>query len=149
MVPRPRPPAPATPPPAAPAAPAPAPPPPAAAAQARRRQQGASTEPFTNSVFDAGEWVIGSDPDLTTIETKPGEPRDLHVLPPGNVAAPAELAPRHFLSVLAKSDPTFQHGSGRLELADRIFGDAAPLAARVMVNRVWAWHFGKPLVATL
>jgi hypothetical protein len=33
-------------------------------------------------------------------------------------------------------------------LADRIFSDAAPLAARVIVNRVWAWHFGKPLVAT-
>src|SRR5476649_137768 len=27
-----------------------------------------------------------------------------------------------------------------------MFTYAAPLAARVMVNRVWAWHFGKPLV---
>ena len=33
-------------------------------------------------------------------------------------------------------------------MAERIFTDAAPLAARVIVNRVWAWHFGKPLVDT-
>jgi hypothetical protein len=51
--------------------------------------------------------------------------------------------------VLAKSsDTTFKNGSGRLELAERLFTDTAPLAARVMVNRVWGWHFGKGLVAT-
>jgi hypothetical protein len=38
--------------------------------------------------------------------------------------------------------------SGRLELVERIFSDAAPLAARVIVNRVWGWHFGQALVAT-
>ncbi|HEV3198899.1 MAG TPA: PSD1 and planctomycete cytochrome C domain-containing protein, partial [Bryobacteraceae bacterium] len=123
--------------------------PPAPPAQPRPRQRaGSSTEPFTNSVFDAGLWVDGSDPDLTTLDTKPGVPRDLHVLPHGNVATPGDLAPRRFLAVLAKGDPAFHQGSGRLELADRIFSDAAPLAARVIVNRVWGWHFGKPLVAT-
>jgi hypothetical protein len=50
--------------------------------------------------------------------------------------------------VLSKGEPAFHNGSGRLELADRVFTDGAPLAARVIVNRVWAWHFGKPLVAT-
>ena len=151
MVPRPRP--QASPQAKAPAPPTPpAPPDPARAAaqqaQARQRQRAASTEPFTNSVFDAGVWVNGSDPDLTTLDTKPGTPRDLNVLPHGNVATPGEPAPRHFLSVLAKGDPAFHQGSGRLEFANRIFTDSAPLAARVIVNRVWAWHFGKPLVAT-
>ncbi|HLK68023.1 MAG TPA: PSD1 and planctomycete cytochrome C domain-containing protein [Bryobacteraceae bacterium] len=147
MVPRPKP--------AAPVNPEPKPPAPAAnvepkppAQPAPRRRAGGSTEPFTNSVFDEGLWVDGSDPDLTTLDTKPGVARDLHVLPHGNVAAPGDLAPRHFLSVLSKEDPTFHQGSGRLELAQRIFGDAAPLAARVIVNRVWDWHFGKALVAT-
>jgi hypothetical protein len=55
---------------------------------------------------------------------------------------------RRFLEVLSKGDSSFKKGSGRLELANRMFTDAAPLAARVIVNRVWAWHFGKPLVAT-
>jgi hypothetical protein len=122
--------------------------PPQAAGNGRGRGRGASTEPFTNSVFDAGMWIDGSDPDLTTLDMKPGVARDLHILPHGNVAAPGEVAPRQFLSVLSKGDPRFGQGSGRLELADRLFTDGAPLAARVIVNRVWAWHFGKPLVAT-
>jgi hypothetical protein len=129
---------------AAPNAPKPAQP----AANRRVRQRGPSTEPFTNSVFDAGMWIDGSDPDLTTLDMRPGVARDLHILPHGNVAAPGALAPRQFLSVLAKGDAQFQQGSGRLELAARLFTDGAPLAARVIVNRVWAWHFGQPLVAT-
>jgi hypothetical protein len=52
------------------------------------------------------------------------------------------------LSVLAQSDPKLTNGSGRLDLAEKIVTDAAPLTARVFVNRVWAWHFGRPLVAT-
>ena len=103
---------------------------------------------FFHSVFDAGLWVDGSDPDLTMLDVKPGKPRDLHILPGGNVAKPGELAPRGFLSVLTKGDAAFHKGSGRLELADKLFTDAGPLAARVIVNRVWGWHFGKPLVDT-
>ena len=64
------------------------------------------------------------------------------------VANPGEIVPRRFLSVLAEGDSTFRHGSGRAELAERIFTDAAPLAARVIVNRVWGWHFGRPIVPT-
>jgi hypothetical protein len=50
--------------------------------------------------------------------------------------------------VLAKSSADFSHGSGRLELGQKIFTDAAPLSARVMVNRVWGWHFDRHLVGT-
>jgi hypothetical protein len=50
--------------------------------------------------------------------------------------------------VLSNGDSTFKQGSGRLELANDIFDQGGPLAARVIVNRVWGWHFGKPLVAT-
>jgi hypothetical protein len=64
-------------------------------------------------------------------------------------AAPGEIVPRGFPAVLARgADTTFEHGSGRLELAERLFTDTRALAARVMVNRVWGWHFGKGLVAT-
>jgi Protein of unknown function (DUF1553)/Protein of unknown function (DUF1549)/Planctomycete cytochrome C len=40
------------------------------------------------------------------------------------------------------------NSSGRLELANWITTKAQALAARVMVNRIWQNHFGKPLVAT-
>ncbi|MDE3195924.1 MAG: PSD1 domain-containing protein [Acidobacteriota bacterium] len=117
-------------------------------AAARRRPGAASDLPFMQSVFDAGVWIDGSDPDLTMVDVKPGVARDMNILPHANVAAPGPVAPRQFLSVLSKGDSKFTDGSGRLDLANRIFTDAAPLAARVIVNRVWAWHFGKALVAT-
>jgi hypothetical protein len=102
-----------------------------------------------NAVFEAAQYVDVSDPTYTFISYKPGEVRNMPVLKAGNVAAPGEIVPRGFPAVLAKgSDTTFKQGSGRLELADRIFTDAPGLAARVMVNRVWAWHFGKGLVGT-
>ena len=122
---------------------------PAAPAQGGRRGGNtASKEPFMNTVYDAAQYVDGTDPHYTFIQYKAGEARNLPVMLHGNVTSPGEPAPRQFLTVLAKGDSTFRQGSGRLELADRIFTDAAPLAARVIVNRVWDWHFGRPLAAT-
>ncbi|MEO8128935.1 MAG: PSD1 and planctomycete cytochrome C domain-containing protein [Bryobacteraceae bacterium] len=115
--------------------------------EARRRPRG-STEPFMNAVFEAAQYVDGSDANYTFINYKQGEARDFPVLLHGNVATPGDVVPRHFLTVLSNGDSTFKNGSGRLELAGRIFSDAAPLTARVIVNRVWDWHFGRPLAAT-
>ncbi len=45
--------------------------------------------------------------------------------------------------------PTPPLGSAlRLALADWLTSPGNPLAARVYVNRVWGWHFGRGLVAT-
>jgi len=67
----------------------------------------------------------------------------------GDPLKPGEKVPRQFLEVLAgKGRRPFQHGSGRLELARAIANRNNPLTARVMVNRVWAHHFGVGLVRT-
>ena len=65
-----------------------------------------------------------------------------------NLGAPVK---RRFPEVLRYStvQPIFPaKGSGRLEFAKWMADTRHPLTARVMVNRVWGWHFGKPLVST-
>jgi hypothetical protein len=106
-------------------------------------------EPFMNTVYDASLYVDGKDPNLTWWDYEPGKVRDLPVFMHGNPASPGDIVPRHFPAVLSKgTDNQFREGSGRRELAERIFTDGAPPAARVIVNRVWDWHFGRPLVGT-
>ena len=120
----------------------------AAALAPFRRRVLSSTDPFFNAVYEAAQYVDGTDPQYTFITYRPGEARDFPILLHGNVATPGAVVPRHFLTVLSRGDNTFKQGSGRLELADRMFSDAASLTARVIVNRVWGWHFGRPIVAT-
>src|SRR5205823_14816033 len=43
----------------------------------------------------------------------------------------------------------FTDGSGRLDLAKAIASRDNPLTARVIVNRVWQWHFGQAIVRTV
>jgi len=75
------------------------------------------------------------------------KPVDPHVFIRGNAGRPGKVVPRQFLEILSGPDrQPFQKGSGRLELAEAIVNTARPLTARVIVNRVWAWHFGRGLV---
>jgi hypothetical protein len=76
-------------------------------------------------------------------------PTDLHVYLRGNPATLGDVAPRRFIRVIAGDNPPrFSKGSGRLELADAVAAKDNPLTARVIVNRVWGWHFGRGLVGT-
>lgn len=72
-----------------------------------------------------------------------------HVFLRGNPDRPGDEVPRRFVAVLSGGNPQpFQTGSGRLELARAIANRNNPLTPRVMVNRVWAHHFGAGLVRT-
>jgi hypothetical protein len=65
----------------------------------------------------------------------------------GDPSARGNPVPRRFLEILSKPERTaFEHGSGRLDLANAIASPTNPLTARVWVNRVWMHHFGEPLV---
>jgi hypothetical protein len=65
----------------------------------------------------------------------------------GNPNTPGEDAPKGFLRVLPSASKSGKDYT-RLELANDIASADNPLTARVIVNRVWAWHFGRGLVAT-
>src|SRR5262245_59190885 len=57
--------------------------------------------------------------------------------------------PRGFLTILGGQQvPKDHRGSGREFLASWIADAKNPLTARVMVNRIWAYHFGKGIVQT-
>ncbi len=68
----------------------------------------------------------------------------------GNHLTLGEEAPRRFPRILAGENqpPLESSRSGRLELAAWLTGTDHPLTARVMVNRLWLWHFGDGLVGS-
>jgi hypothetical protein len=76
--------------------------------------------------------------------------RDLPIYLQGNPAKQGEIVARSFPAIFTSGirEPFASSQSGRLELAQAITSPDNPLTARVMVNRVWAGHFGQGLVKT-
>ncbi len=104
---------------------------------------------LARGIIEASLHVLADGPNRTKLDYRPGVPQDVPVQVRGNPASVGPIVPRRFLTLFstAASRP-FKQGSGRRELADAIVGDAGPLAARVIVNRIWKEHFGTGLVST-
>ena len=77
-----------------------------------------------------------------------GEPRDGYVHLRGEPDQRGEPVKRGFLEILGGQTLSDPNQSGRAELAGWIADPANPLTARVMVNRVWQYHFGRGIVAS-
>jgi hypothetical protein len=79
-----------------------------------------------------------------------GERCNLPVHLRGNHLKPGpDLVPRGMPAILtevAPADSISGDESGRLQLARWLVSPQQPLTARVMVNRLWMWHFGRPLM---
>jgi hypothetical protein len=78
------------------------------------------------------------------------KPYDPVVFLRGSPGNPGPKVDRRFLTILSPDGkPTpFEHGSGRLELAEAIASKNNPLTARVWVNRIWDHLFGRGIVDT-
>jgi hypothetical protein len=106
--------------------------------------------PLATALSEESMFVVraGKTPqDGTRLEYRK-EPRDLPLFARGNPNRPGPIVQRRFLAVLSAEPKPYRNGSGRLELAQSITTEAAPLTARVLVNRIWLAHFGRGLVTT-
>ena len=111
----------------------------------------ADASPGLRSLIDEYRRVEAALPEPRVVEglEEFGDGRDFPVLLSGNPHVPGEPAPRRFLGRIYGDAALARHGSGRRELAELLAAERNPLTARVMVNRVWHWLFGRGLVATV
>ncbi|MFO0957894.1 MAG: DUF1549 and DUF1553 domain-containing protein [Isosphaeraceae bacterium] len=90
---------------------------------------------------------------LGMVDNGPEAP-PLHLMQKGNFKRPGEMVAPGFLSVICPepesidASPTATTTGRRLALANWIASPDHPLTARVAVNRLWQWHFGRGIVAT-
>ncbi len=79
-----------------------------------------------------------------------GEPEPVHRLYRGDPMAPREQVAPDVLTVMGSLglDTQTDEQTRRLSLANWIASEQNPLTARVIVNRVWHYHFGRGIVST-
>ncbi len=112
-------------------------------------------DPITSADYYAMYGVFASSQEESRKDAPPflvdsPKPYDPVVFLRGNPANPGPRVDRRFLNCLLPNDKAapFQHGSGRLEMAQDIANRNNPLTARVWVNRVWDHLFGHGIVDT-
>lgn len=80
------------------------------------------------------------------------EAPETHVLIRGDAARPSlkvePMIPDIFTTLGSEPGPTENSSGRRLALAKWITDPSNPLTARVMVNRIWQYHFGRGIVGT-
>ena len=105
--------------------------------------------PFAHVLRESSLYVLPEGDELTKLDYRDGQARDLPIFRRGNPGNPGAVVPRRFLTVLSPAEPRpLNQGSGRAQLAAAILEDAQGLTARVIVNRIWDQHFGAGLVRT-
>jgi cytochrome c553 len=98
--------------------------------------------------FTALQKALGTEPAMAAAVAE-GVPVDQHVFLHGDHHSEGVAVDRTFPLVLAgDSQAPPAKGSGRLELANWLASPDNPLTARVIVNRVWQWHFGEGMMRT-
>jgi len=90
-------------------------------------------------------------PEICTVENRLAERTPIHVLGRGDADHPGEMVGMRAPGVLLPEgtpDLPADTANPRTRLADWLTDAAHPLTARVLVNRIWQYHFGRGIVAT-
>ncbi len=113
------------------------------------RQQLEDIKSHTTKQTEELNALLVNGPFEMTYGVTEGTPHNVRMQLRGEPTQPGDEIPRGFIRVLG-GDPLEAEasGSGRLELAQWITRPENPLTARVMVNRIWQYHFGRGLVKT-
>lgn len=96
------------------------------------------------------DWTHPGAPTRAQTLVDVADPENSPIYKRGNPQTKGPEVPRQFLEIIAGPDrmPFPADRSGRLELARAIADPRNPLTARVFVNRVWGWRFGRNIVDT-
>ncbi|MBI5761005.1 MAG: DUF1553 domain-containing protein [Planctomycetales bacterium] len=83
-----------------------------------------------------------------TMAVSDQKPENLKIHIRGSHLTLGAEVPRQFPRIIAgeNQSPLDDKQSGRLQFADWLASPTHPLTSRVMVNRVWLWHFGEGIV---
>lgn len=119
--------------------------------QTRRYMSRVETDTFSGKLQELDRMAVKSPsaPPRAMVVLDADTPYNPRIFVRGNASQQGKPVPRQFLELLSPGERTpFAQGSGRLDLARAITSPQNPLTARVIVNRVWMYHFGEPLVST-
>ncbi|MFG0335538.1 MAG: PSD1 and planctomycete cytochrome C domain-containing protein [Maioricimonas sp. JB049] len=113
------------------------------------QREGKRYQPLALSVYSGPDRAFRSNTPVVKMpppQKRKGKAADIYILTGGAIESPGELVTPGVLSAITGADgsadlPRTTIGR-RAALADWIASPDNPLTARVMLNRIWQWHFG-------